>query len=422
MSPRPPPAKSEASNAFLPVDGPSVRHAERGVLRDMRLAIKDVFDVAGYPTGGGSPVFALEPARSTAPSIARLLDAGAHFVGKTCLDELAFSLVGTNMHFPRPRNWAAPMRFTGGSSCGSAAAVGANEADIAIGTDTGGSVRGPASFCGLIGMRGTHGHITARGCVPLAPSFDTVGWFATSFEVYRRVEEVLHCTSDRRCANGAANGTGDKGHAARWRPLSCAALDALLPGEAEAREYADRREAVLDTIGGLVGELDLGLDVDDLYWCFRRLQAIEAWEMHGTFVQRNGAGMNADVRTRFEWSRNVTPEAFGQALRLRSAFTAWLADELDGDGVLVLPTMPSCAPTLDAGETELLDYRERALHLLCIAGLTGCPQLTLPLGEVNGAPFGISLIAAHGRDLDLLRLGELVMERAGAAQSIAPRS
>ncbi|RWX62877.1 amidase, partial [Mesorhizobium sp. M4B.F.Ca.ET.089.01.1.1] len=167
-------------NAFLNLRQMPVAHAQLGPLAGLRLAVKDIYDVAGYRTGCGNPgkFAAAHAASRTAPAVQMILDAGARFVGKTQTDELAFSLMGQNAHFPFPVNPAAPERVTGGSSSGSAAAVAGKLADIATGSDTGGSIRAPASFCGLIGLRATHGRISLDGAMKLAPSCDTFGWFA----------------------------------------------------------------------------------------------------------------------------------------------------------------------------------------------------------------------------------------------------
>ena len=164
-----------------------------GPLAGLTLGVKDIFDVAGYVTGCGNPDKAENdpPAAKTAPAVQKLLDAGARFLGKTQTEELAFSLTGQNVHFPHPVNPGAPDRVTGGSSSGSAAAVAGGLADIATGSDTGGSIRAPASFCGLVGLRTTHGAISLDGTMPLAPSFDTFGWFARDIETYVKVGEVL---------------------------------------------------------------------------------------------------------------------------------------------------------------------------------------------------------------------------------------
>ena len=170
-------------NAILDLAEVPVPNAESGPLAGLSLAVKDIFDVAGYVTGCGNPAKASEGrmASKTAAAVQSLLDAGARFAGKTQTDELAFSLMGQNAHFSQPINPAAPDRVTGGSSSGSAAAVAGRLVDIAVGSDTGGSIRAPASFCGLIGLRTTHGRIPLDGAMPLAPSLDTFGWFAEGY-------------------------------------------------------------------------------------------------------------------------------------------------------------------------------------------------------------------------------------------------
>ena len=391
------------SHAFLPFDVPTPPMGD-GPLAGARLAVKDVFDVAGAVTHAGSPPWGVDqpPAGDTARAVSLLTDAGARVVGKTVPDELAFSLLGNNRHYPRPVNRAAPDRVTGGSSSGSAAAVGWGEAEVAVCTDTGGSIRAPASFCGLMGLRTTHGRVPMEGCVPLAPSFDTGGWFAATPALYR--------------ATAMASLPPTHVALAEWpRARSCAVLDGLVE-RGSAREYARIRSAALDHLGP-VEPLDVGSAVDELYWCFRRLQAREAWSMHGPFVTRYGPSMNRDVRARFEWGRAVTAAEHGHAMRLRDAFAAWLADELGSD-VLVLPTVPGPAPLAEGDPDEIGGTRERALRLLCVAGLAGLPQLTLPLGSVDGAPFGLSLIGPRNTDVALIDLGTAIMADAGARQCV----
>lgn len=407
------------SHAFLPIDasladlsapvagGARPAQAPPGDSLDgLMLAVKDVFDVAGLPTHAGSPQWCSDPhpPTETAPAVAALLDHGATLRGKTVCCELAFSLMGRNEHYPRPLNHAAPDRLTGGSSSGAAAAVGWGEASLSVCTDTGGSIRGPASFCGLMGLRTTHGRVPMAGCVPLAPSFDTGGWFARDPAAYR--------------ATALASLEGPHAPLSpKPRARTLAALDALVD-PAAAPEWSRIRAQALDALGPSV-PLDIGACLNDLYWCFRRLQAIEAWAMHGPHVEERGAGMNADVRARFEWAQGVTPAEHGAAVDLRRAFKAWLTDELEPDDVLVLPTMPGPAPMADSDDADLGDLRERALRLLCVAGLAGLPQLSVPLGTVDGAPFGLSLIGGRNTDVALLDLGTAIMQSAGVQQSVA---
>ena len=159
------PLINDTAHAFLPYPDAPVPHASTGPLTGLCFAVKDLFDVAGYPTGGGQPfVLAMSGIKTrTAPTVQKLLDAGARFIGKTVTDELAFSMNGNNGHFGAPVNGAAPARISGGSSSGSASAVSNHLCDFALGSDTGGSVRAPASHCGLLGLRPTHGRISQIG-------------------------------------------------------------------------------------------------------------------------------------------------------------------------------------------------------------------------------------------------------------------
>jgi amidase len=396
------PEQNDRFNAFLDLSQVPVSHAQSGPLAGLTLAVKDIFDVAGYVTGCGNPDKGEtgKPAPSTAPAVQRLLDAGARFVGKTQTDELAFSLMGQNAHYPRPVNPAAPDRVTGGSSSGSAAAVAGRLADIATGSDTGGSIRAPASFCGLIGLRATHGVVSLQGTMPLAPSFDTFGWFGRDIDVYEKVARLL---------------LGESDAVLPARAFRMAPLDALLLGEAERHAY----QAMIKTIAPVLGEPRDGPalthDLDDLYWCFRRLQAREAWESHGTWISEKDRRLGPGVKERFAYGATIDAKAAKVETARRDAFRAELADRLAKDGILVLPTVPGAAPLAASSFEDTQIYRERALHLLCLSGLSGFPQLTLPLGMVDGAPFGLSLLGPVGSDLALIGLGRRILETIGKA-------
>ena len=179
-------------NAFANLDV-HVPGAPDGPLSGMAFAAKDIFDVAGHVTGGGNPDWQRthDPAERTAPAVQALLDAGATLVGKTHTDELTRGILGRNPHYGTPVNPAAPGRVPGGSSSGSASAVAGGVVDFALGSDTGGSVRMPSSFCGLYGLRPTHGRISLDGVLPQASSFDTVGWFARDAVTFERAGRVL---------------------------------------------------------------------------------------------------------------------------------------------------------------------------------------------------------------------------------------
>ena len=388
-------------NAFLDLRQMPVANAQLGPLAGLRLAVKDIFDVAGYRTGCGNPKRFEEAhaASRTAQTVQMILDAGARFVGKTQTDELAFSLFGQNSHFPFPVNAAAPDRVTGGSSSGSAAAVAGGLADIATGSDTGGSIRAPASFCGLIGLRTSHGRIPLDGAMKLAPSFDTFGWFADDIETYEAVGKLLLGRDPHQHPLG--------------RPLSIRWLDAFVTGPAEAAEY-DRMKRLAATVVGEPVEVEYAFTSfpDELYWCFRRLQAHEAWQVHGEWILLGERGLGPGVEERFGFGRAIDARTVAAEAERRLAFRAELGELLGSDGFLVLPTVPGAAPSVASAPEQFQAYRERALHLLCLAGLSGFPQITLPLGSVDGAPFGLSLLGPSGSDVALIRLGRKLLDAA----------
>jgi amidase len=328
----------------------------------------------------------------TAPTVQRLLDAGARFAGKTITDELAFSMNGQNAHFGSPLNGAAPDRISGGSSSGSASAVSNHLCDFAVGSDTGGSVRGPANHCGLVGLRPTHGRVSLKGALDLAPSLDTCGWFTRDVPTFARVADVLLGTdpaplADKvrparaarrlgpartRGAGGASRAAGtDRGRARR--------------GDAGRRGVREFRDDVL--------ELSLQ-------------QGREAWHTDGALIDRFAPPLGPGVKERFAWAREVTAAQYDESAAFRARFKAHVAALLGSDGVLLMPTMPDVAPLVSADEALLEDYRNQATRMLCIAGLSGFPQLSLPLGNRLGAPLGISLLGPAGSDRSLVRLAE----------------
>jgi amidase len=390
-------------HAFVPYPEVPEAHAATGPLSGLRFGVKDLFDVQGYPTGGGNPIVLARSGikATTAPTVQRLLDAGAAFVGKTVTDELAFSMNGNNAHFGAPVNGAAPDRITGGSSSGSASAVSHRLCDFALGTDTGGSVRAPASHCGLLGLRPTHGRISLAGALDLAPSLDTCGFFARDSALFERVAQVLL-------------GADAQALPSRVRLLWPTEVWALLAPEVAsvAQAAAQQVQAVLG------GAQPVGVVLDSfeaMYWHFRHLQGREAWMTDGPLIERYAPPLGPGVAERFAWSRQVTDAQVAAAQAFRSQFTDRLDDLLGDDGVLLMPTMPDVAPLRSSPENMLEDYRNRAIQMLCLAGLAGTPQLSLPLLRRDGAPMGLSLMAGRGRDASLVALArQLALAGVGA--------
>lgn len=385
---------ADPAHAFLPYPAVAVPNAPAGPLAGLNFAVKDLFDVAGYPTGCGSPLMLAQSRikARTAPTVQRLLAAGARFTGKTHTDELAFSMNGRNAHFGTPRNGGAPDRIPGGSSSGSAAAVSNGLCDFALGTDTGGSVRAPASHCGLFGIRPTHGRISLEGAHDLAPSFDTCGFFARDAAIFARVGDVL---------------LGDDP-----APLP-SRLRLLRPTDLWSLVSTDVRDALASACARIEAALGSGSECqvalesfDTMYWQFRHLQGYEAWRVNGAFIEQLRPPLGPGVAERFAWSRTVTLEQAQAAAAFRARYREHLGRLLGGDGVLLLPTMPDVAPLLTADEGALEDYRNTAIRLLCVSGLSGLPQVTLPMAQRLGAPLGISLLGPAGSDRALVALAQ----------------
>lgn len=397
--------RSDPLNAFVDSKGPAIEVSGEGPLSGCTLAVKDIFDLAGHTTGCGNPDKQTEsgPAAATAPAVKALLDAGARFIGKTQTDELAFSLTGQNAHFPRAINPAAPDRVTGGSSSGSAAAVAGGLADIATGSDTGGSIRAPASYCGLVGLRTTHGLIPLDGTMPLAESFDVFGWFARDIDLYITVAEHLL-------------------PAATTDPSWLIRLDeqeALLAGTIERDAYNGAIGAIQTLFGKAENTSMTSLDVEERYWCLRKTQAFEAWRNHGAWISSADRGLGPGVKERFAYGETISAETYRAETLKREALTSELEELLGDDGLIVMPTVPGVAPLAAASFDDLQDYRERAIRLLCLSGLTGFPQLTLPLASIDGAPFGISLLGPRGSDLALLAIGRKIINATNADKAQA---
>lgn len=383
---------ADPARAFLPYPAVEVPGAPEGPLAGLTLAVKDLFDVAGYPTGGGSPhLLAMSGIKSrTAPAVQRLLDAGARFVGKTHTDELAFSMNGKNAHFGTPVNGGAPNRIPGGSSSGSAAAVSNGLADIAVGSDTGGSVRGPANHCGLFGIRPTHGRVSLEACLALAPSFDVPGVFARDAQTFARVSEAF---------------LGPDPAPLPQRPRLILAADAFTMLDVEVRgALAPVVEAIEDAFGEATLVEAAAEGFETLYWAFRHLQGREAWEVDGAFIERFRPPLGPGVAERFAFARTVTDAQVAEGQGVQGRFRDRLAALLGDDGVLILPTMPDVAPLLTESEESLESYRNRAINLLCLSGLSGFPQVSMPLASRLDAPLGLSILGPAGSDLALVRL------------------
>lgn len=360
-----------------------------GPLAGVTFAVKDLYDVAGLPTGAGSPHWlASHPVpTATAPAVQRLLDAGARLVGKTHTDELAWSLNGQNHHYGTPVNVAAPGRLPGGSSSGSAAATAAGLADVALGSDTGGSVRLPASYGGLYGIRTTHGRIPLTGVVPLAPSYDTAGWFARDPALFARVGTAL--LVDARPAVAPTR-------LLLAQDLFSLAGDAVTGALGPAIARFAARIGPAESVDLAAGQLALWRDA------FRTLQSAEAWSTHGTWIEAVRPVFGPGVRERFAAAAHVEPAQIAAARAVREDVRRRLCALLPPGTVMLAPVTPGIAPMIGTPEPALDLFRATALALLCPAGHAGLPQLSLPAATLEGCPLGLGLLAGPGEDESLL--------------------
>lgn len=360
-----------------------------GPLRGTVFSAKDNFDVAGHRTAAGNPTWLQTHNKSTktAPAVQALLDAGATLLGKTLMDELAYGLTGRNAHYGTPANPAAPDRVPGGSSSGSASAVAGRACDFAIGTDTGGSIRVPASYCGLFGMRPTHGRISTEGVVPLAPSFDAVGWFARDAELLERVGRVLLDESVEPPEPGRFLVARDA-----MRFADAEVHTAILPWIGRAKSFFDETHEV-DVAGDTIADW-----VDT----FRFLSAAEAWACHGEWLSAVQPKLAPDVAARFNFGKSVDAATVADRKNRRTAIRAHMDRLMTPGTILCLPTAATPAPLRDADEAAFERVRQRTLPLTCIAGLAGLPQISLPAGFAEEAPVGISFVAPAGEDAMLL--------------------
>ncbi|HLH89845.1 MAG TPA: amidase [Xanthobacteraceae bacterium] len=375
---------------FVPHDleSPIVGNAD-GPLAGLTAVVKDLFDIAGTRTGGGNPAWlaAQQPARTHAAAVAKILAAGATITGKAICDEFFFSGTGMNAHYGTPLNIRAPGRIPGGSSSGSAAAVAANACDFALGSDTGGSVRMPASYCGVYALRPTHGRIDLAGGMAMAPSFDTAGFFANAPGIARRVGAVLLDDKPVRA------------------PISrlLVAQDALAvadaPVAALCREFLARAARALPK----AAETTIAPDGFDIWReAFRVVQGRETWASFGGFVTRATPALGPGIKERMAYAATVTQPQAEAARRIVDATRAQLRAVVTPGTVVALPTAPCIAPPIDMSAEESEAFRVRVIRLGSPAVLAGLPQITIPVGTVAGCPAGLSFIGWAGGDEALL--------------------
>ena len=382
----------DSIGAFCRHNHVALKGAGDGPLAGLTFGAKDVFHIAGTPTGFGHPAWLAthEAPAETAVAVQRLLDAGADLAGKTHTDEMAYSLTGENVHYGTPVNARAPDRIPGGSSNGSAAAVTAGLVDFAIGTDCGGSVRLPASYCGIFGMRPTVDRVPLGGVIPFGPPFDVAGWFACDAGVLERVGRVL---------------LADDSEPDPPRRL-LRADDAF---DMVDTSVSDALDAAVETVAACIGAVeDVTMAPEGLeswFETFRVLQAASIWANHGAWIKETRPEFGPGIKERFEWAEALDARDVDSAKKRYQSIQARIVQVMGEGDILCLPTSPRVAPPKNTPVDDIeIRYRHQAMHLLCIAGLGGLPQISLPMSELGGLPLGLSLNGPRGADMQLLGL------------------
>jgi amidase len=390
-------------SCFVPHDlAAPLKGAASGPLAGLSAVVKDMYDIAGERTGCGSPEWLAThpPAARNCPPVQKILDAGATIIGKTVCDEYFYRVSGANAHYGTPVNARAPGRLPGGSSAGSAAACGAGLCDFALGSDTGGSVRVPASFNGVYGLRPTHERIEHSGVVDMAPSFDVPGWFAATPGVFRKVGAVL--LDSRRVA---------------------AKIDRVVVLEdafAQAEEpVADLLRTLLEFMSDDLPGMAHGRIAPDGFdpWreAFRIVQAYETWQTFGGFITRHKPNLGPGVKERMQFASTVTTTQANASREIVNKARDHIRQIAVPGTVLALPTAPSIAPKIEISGPELEDFRTRVMRLTCTSGISGLPQMNVPGGTINGCPIGLSFIGWAGGDEALLNLACELSRHCGMA-------
>jgi len=386
------PAPAIAASVWRVVGSPLVTGSGDGPLVGETVAVKDLFDVAGFAVGAGIPAYLAESPRTVAhaSAVTALLAAGATVQGIAQTDEFAYSVAGKNSHYGTPPNAAVPGAIPGGSSSGPATAVASGQTSIGLGTDTGGSIRVPASYQGLWGLRTTHGAVARDGLLGLAPSFDTVGWMTRDAKTLRAAASASLATAGREAATAGF-------------AVAPALLALATPEVQDAFAAALARLAEAGLTDDLV-EVALP-DIEDLHEIFRTVQSAEAWATHGAWITAHPDALGEEIAARFAFGATVDAETESfahQALELARE----RIESIVGDRVLLLPSASSIAPSTMADAETIERVRQSTLRLNCVAGIAGRPALSVPILTVDGAPVGLCLVGPRNTDVALIALGE----------------
>ncbi|MDO8382309.1 MAG: DUF3225 domain-containing protein [Microbacterium sp.] len=410
-----PRAQALDRSVWRTVGDPLWQGAWEGPLEGLTVAVKDLFAIKGYRIGAGNPTY-LDSARvepTTAAAVSDLLRAGASLRGIARTDEFAYSVAGDNAHYGTPPNGALPGALPGGSSSGPASAVATGQAQIGLATDTAGSIRVPASYQGLWGLRTTHGLVPRQGLLPLAQTFDTIGWLTRDGATMQKI--VDWCLS----YDGSESTESVFGESGSDLPWSFAVPTEML--ESVEPETRDALEALLGVLGEgaeapAVAETSVG-DLDEYLGAFRAVQGAEAWRNNGAWLREHTGAVAPAVAERFRVASEVTAETESEARATIEALRARLHDATSNT-VLIMPTVPGPAPMRTHRGERVEAVRAATLRMTTPAAIGGMPSISIPLltvpSNLGAAPVGVSLISRPGTDIALVRLARRL------ARAVAP--
>lgn len=408
-------------NAFLHLDAEGALEAARATdaraeplpLDGIPICVKDVIDVAEMPTSAGAAGWSRQPSRD-ATAVERLRSRGAIVLGKGNTNEFAYGIDGRNPHWGDCRNPHDRSRISGGSSSGPAVAVASGMALGGLGTDTTGSLRAPASLCGVVGLRPTLGLVPATGVVPLAPTYDTVGPLAANVEDAAILLDALTAAASGAPAEELA--------AAARQPLDgariaiCEELLALATAPISKRIRA--LAVGLEDEGATIVPAPLP-ELGRAAAFHQTIQTAEAATAHRPWFEGQSERYGKGVRARLEAGLRVTATEYLEAQGARRRFLAEVAEAMRGVDVLLAPATPDVAPALEAEEMALggrqAPLREALLSCLLPISQLGWPALSLPAGSEAGVPFGAQLVGRSFKEASLLRVAAAI-ERLAAAQ------
>ena len=392
------------------VGAPLVEATSPGPLSGMSVAVKDLYAVQGQRIGAGNPQFLRTSpiCEDSAPAVRLLLNAGADVAGIAQTDEFAYSLAGTNVHYGTPPNPKAPGRVSGGSSSGPASAVACGQVDIGLGTDTAGSIRIPASYQGLWGIRTTHGRISLDLVHPLSQSFDTVGWMTRDAQTLEFAGKAL--MPDKDAVSEVS------------KLLVCPKLDDCVTADVREAFVRFRDDACAAARSGRIGMLD-GVDqaqfdeqmLDNFLSIFQVVRGFEAWRNNGDWVKGHYDDLAPEIAARFEHDSHIPRERYEQGLgHLRQART--MVRNLLGGNVMLIPSASSTAPAItpDGDLDGIENARAHTLRLTSIAGVAGLPAVNIPLRTGQGLPCGACLLGPAGSDKLLIRIAKDLYRHAAA--------